>query len=105
MLVGVWLLASSLAWRHTHAQAVNGVVCGFLAIAFALTAQLSGLATRLLNVLVGLWLMLAAALFSHATAGSAWNQVAAGYALIMFGFIPRGGPGTRPAKPTAPVNF
>lgn len=101
--LGVWLVGASLLWRQTRLQAVNTAICGCLAIAFAVTGLLSGRPTRLLNVMLGLWLMLSAVALPHLTSAGSWNQGVVGYSLVLFGFIPRAG--SRKTEPTAPVNF
>ncbi len=101
--LGMWLVGSSMVWRQTRLPAVNTAICGFLAIAFAVTGLLTGKPTRLLNVILGLWLILSAIVFPRATSVSTWNQGIVGYAVMLFGFIPRSGP--RNIGPTAPVNF
>jgi hypothetical protein len=101
--LGAWLLACPLVFRQLRVQSLNDVICGLLAIAFAVTGLISGRPTRLLNLGLGCWLIVSALFFPHARAAGAWNQGIVGYLLMMFGSIPS--TGHRVVGPTAPVNW
>jgi hypothetical protein len=88
MALAIWLLASSSFLKQTRPELLNADLCAVLAVASAVTGLLCGRSMRVLNVVVGLWLMLSATILSHATAAGAWNQGVVGYVLVMFAFIP-----------------
>jgi hypothetical protein len=101
--LSTWLIASSVLLRHDRFQAANGVVCGVLALVVAVTGILLRKPTRILNVVIGAWLLVSAVFLPHASPLSAWNQGVVGYLLIGFAFVPlRSSPDV---GPTAPVNW
>ncbi|HVX94791.1 MAG TPA: hypothetical protein VHK47_07775 [Polyangia bacterium] len=104
VVLGVWLVTSTLFLRDVRAQGVNDIASGLLVIAFAITSAVSWRSARLLNIVIAGWLLLSAGLFAHASAAAAWNQGVVGYLICAFAVVPREGAGaSRP--PSVPVNW
>ena len=88
--LGIWLMASPAALGATGAAGDSAHLAGALVITFAVIAfGEAARPVRLLNVLVGVWLVLAPWLLAGDTVPSRWNGVVIGAALVVMS-IPRG---------------
>ncbi len=85
-LFGIWLIISPFAWRHTSAQTANAVICGVLAIVFAIASIRDGRA-RHLNSVLGLWLILSTFILGAVRVASSWNELVVGFALIALSLV------------------
>ena len=87
MIMGVWLMLSSLIWHHTSAQFINIWLVGI----FVILVSLSGIwapSARYLNTLLALWLFLSAWGFTEASAATIWNSVITSVVIFAFSLIP-----------------
>jgi hypothetical protein len=84
VILGTWLVVSSMAWRAWPFHAVNAVVTGSLAVAIGLVARMRLPGLNLLNVMVALWLALSVWIYPHGSAGLVVNHLLV--AALMFGF-------------------
>jgi hypothetical protein len=101
VILGLWLVVSTLVFRDTKYQAINDMVSGILVIAFAMTSALSWKSARLFNMILGGWLMVNAIFVHHVSVAAAWNQGLVGYLVLAFAVVPR----TRGLQPSPPVNW
>jgi hypothetical protein len=88
--LGVWLMVSPALLGSTSPAADSSVLTGALVTTFAViaTAEVTR-ALRFVNLLAGIWIAAAPALLAGATAGSAWNGLVVGLAVVLLG-LPRG---------------
>lgn len=87
VLLGIWLIISAYAWRHTGTLRDNAVICGVLVIVFAL-ASLRDARARFVNTLVGVWLVLSTFVLGGALEiGSRWNELFVGIALVALSLV------------------
>jgi len=88
--LGFWVMAAPAVFQTRGVAADSDHLVGALAITTAIIAMAEVVrAGRFLNVLFGVWLIVAPWLFSGASAGARVNDVIAGVALILLSF-PRG---------------
>jgi Vitamin K epoxide reductase family len=89
-IVGVWLMFSRLVFGSIPPLANSDHLVGALVITVAVIAMAEvGRALRFLNLLFGLWLIIAPLLLAGGSLAAAWAAVAAGIALIALS-LPRG---------------
>jgi uncharacterized membrane protein len=88
--VGLWLMASPAVLGTVGRAADSDNIVGALVVTVAFIALADvGRAARFLNVVFGAWFIAAPWLLSGGTTAAAWNDVAAGVALILLS-LPRG---------------
>lgn len=89
-VLGVWLIVSPTLFDTTGTAAANGYLIGPLVVTISVIA-LGEIArtVRWINVLFGLWLLLAPWVLAGSAAPSKWSDMAVGIALILLS-IPRG---------------
>jgi hypothetical protein len=84
--LGAWLFVSTFLWQHSRVQAINTLICGALAVVFALAASLAPRA-RYLNTALGIWV-----LFSSLALGgrplTLWTAILTGPALVCLSLVP-----------------
>ena len=89
-IVGVWLMFSRLVFGSIPPLANSDHLVGALVITVAVIAMAEvGRALRFLNLLFGVWLIVAPLLLAGGSLAAAWAAVSAGIALIAFS-LPRG---------------
>ncbi len=84
-LLGIWLIISSFAWTHTHAQFANAWVVGVLV---ALTGIISIWAPtlRVVNTILAIWLFLSSWALRGSSTGTIWNNVLVAIAVFLISF-------------------
>jgi hypothetical protein len=85
--LGIWLIVSVFAWRHSPAQTVNGIVCGALVLAFTAATLFLTPRARWLNVILGVWLFISSFALHTAATGTAWNELFVSLLLITASII------------------
>lgn len=98
MILGLWLLTSTFAWPHSQAQRLNAIVCGMLAIIFALSGLVSA-ELRFLNAILACWLF-AATLYVPSLRGvTRWSDLLVSIGMFSASLLGRkrsDSPGARP---------
>ncbi|HXJ22535.1 MAG TPA: hypothetical protein VMT03_20120 [Polyangia bacterium] len=85
--LGLWLFFSAFLWNQTPVQRWNGWVVGALAVTGAL-AGMSGVKWgRYLNVALGGWLILSAIFLARRQAVPFWNDLLAGFAMVLLALV------------------
>lgn len=87
LLAGLWLLISPFALGYSVTAAItNGVVTGIIVAILAIVglALPSQSWSRWINLLAGIWLIIAAFVFSYVSAGVVWNNAILGILVIAF---------------------
>ncbi len=93
--IGLWLMASPAVFGTVDRAADSDNIVGALVVTVAIIALSDvGRAARFLNVAFGAWIIASPWLLSGGTTSAAWNDVAAGIALILLS-LPRGPVGER----------
>jgi uncharacterized membrane protein len=88
--LGVWLMAAPTLLGSASPAADSSVLAGALVTTFAVIAMAEVTrALRFVNLPAGIWIAAAPALLAGATAGSAWNSLVVGLAVVLLG-LPRG---------------
>ena len=90
MALGIWLMFSPSVWNTSGVFADSDHLVGALVLTVAAisTAEVVR-ALRLVNVLLGLWVLVASWILSGGTASAQWNDVIAGLAIVGLA-LPRG---------------
>jgi hypothetical protein len=82
--LGFWLLVSTFLWRHDAAQFtvtwLSGVVTTFVALVSLGLPRL-----RVVNVVIGAWLIVSALALPHSTSGTVVHNVVVGALLVALG--------------------
>ena len=73
VFAGTWLIVSTFAWPHTHAQIVNTAVIGALFMVFSLLSLIYGPA-RYLCLASAAWLLLSTLRMTTLSSGTLWNN-------------------------------
>ena len=98
VIVGIWLIIAAFALPHVAAATASDFVIGILLIAFSFW-MLSSVQTQVpavLNILCGIWLIIAPFVLAYRAAGPTWNDVVCGIiALIAAAAAMRTVPRTR----------
>jgi hypothetical protein len=93
--VGLWLMTSPSVFGTVGRAADSDNIVGALVVTVAIIALADvGRAVRFVNIAFGAWIVAAPWLLSGGTTSAAWNDVAAGAALILLS-LPRGPIGER----------
>lgn len=103
VVLGLWLIVSTLLFRETKYQAINDLASGILIVAFALTSAFSWKTARLFNMVIGAWLLANAIFVHHGSLSADWNQGLVGYLVLGFAVVPRRRTGG--FQPSPPINW
>ena len=85
-MLGLWLFISAFLWPRTGAQRTNALICGVLAVVFALSATRSS-QLRYLNTGLGVWLFISTFVLSTFSAATMWNHVIVGVLLFLISLL------------------
>jgi hypothetical protein len=97
--LGLWLFLSAFLWQHGHAQTINALVCGILAVTIALAGLEGRPYARYFNVVLGVWLIVSS-FFLHGTRPpTAVNHVVVGLAIAVLASLRHIGREPRPQSP------
>lgn len=89
-VLGMWLMFAPAVFQTQGSAADSDHLVGALVITFAVIAMAEvGRAIRFINILFGVWVVLAPWLLAGAGTGARWNDVIVGLVLILLS-IPRG---------------
>jgi uncharacterized membrane protein len=89
LLLAGWLMVSAFALRPGHTGRVNALLMGYLVFVFALVAT-SVDGVRLLNTLLGLWLLTSAWILPM-TDGMRWSTGLVGAAVVTLSLVSKAG--------------
>jgi hypothetical protein len=96
--IGFWLFISAFLWPHGRVQLINAWIVGMLAVTVALAGLEGHPRARLLNVVLGLWLVVSTFFLRGTTHATAVNHVLVGALLVFFGASRRIGQPRRAAQ-------
>lgn len=102
LVLGFWLVLSAFLWVHSGAQFTNAWVSGLLVAAIALAAsRVPDL--RYANAVMGGWLMVSTFFLPRVSAGTFWNHLVVGLAVLFLSLFPtRSGVRVSRRSPTMP---
>jgi hypothetical protein len=75
LLLGFWLLVSTFAWPHSQAQRLNAIVCGMLAVLFAISGLYRS-ELRFLNGILAIWLFTSSIFVHSLRSATRWSDLA-----------------------------
>jgi hypothetical protein len=102
LVLGGWLFVSAFLWHHGAAQFANTWVFGLVSVVVAAISLIAP-PLRFVNTGVGIWLVISTFAFPHVSAGTVWNNVLVGAAILfvsLMGAWPRAA-GRRWLQPSA----
>ena len=87
LLIGLWLVASALAFPHESSAGFNRLMVGIFVASFAVQALWAPW-FRWANALLGVWLLFSGSIFVHRSAFLALSTLVAGGALAVLALVP-----------------
>jgi hypothetical protein len=87
--LGIWLVMSAFLWHHSRSQLTITWITGIVTAVVALVAMASPHA-RLINAVIGLWLIVSALSFSLINRATVWNNVIVGILVSLIALVGAG---------------
>jgi hypothetical protein len=83
LLIGVWFVVSTLAFRTESSAGFNRLMLGLLVIGSAIQALWASW-FRFVNLAIGIWMIFSAEVFRHGSTFLQLSTLVAGAALVVF---------------------
>jgi hypothetical protein len=88
VVLGLWLIASSVVWPHSPSQILNACVVGVLVVLVALVALTANPRARYVNSALAVWLFASVFLLPTASRWTAWNDLFVAIMILACSLVP-----------------